>query len=389
VALGCTQILGYGSSYYLPAVLAEPIAADTHWPLEWVIGGLSIGLLAGGLVSAPVGRLVDSWGGRPVLTLGSLLFATGLAAVGLATHLYAYLLAWCVVGLGMGTGLYDATFAALGRAYGLAARGPITVVTLFGGFASTICWPLSAYLVAAFGWRWTCFVYAAIHLLVALPLHALLAPRPALARTSHGIELRATASAQARRSRALLLLVATSLTLAAVVVAIISVHLLTLLQQGGYSAAAAVAVGALIGPSQVAGRLAELVLGHRLHPAWTALLSAVLMAIGILLLTADIRLAAVAIAVYAAGGGVIFVVRGTLPLALFGSEGYGTLMGRLALPSLVGQALAPWLAAMLSAHWGTGALLAVLVLLAFAQVAINAAILPWRHATPGEPDRIE
>jgi MFS family permease len=169
-ALGFAQILGWGTSFYFPAVLAAPIVADTGWSLAWVVGGTSIGLLVAGLISPQVGRLVHERGGRPVLAASSVLFAAGLAGVGLAPSLPFYLIAWIVLGAGMGCGLYDAAFAALGRLYGHGARGPITNLTLFGGFASTVCWPLSAFLANAFGWREACLVYAAMHLVVALPL---------------------------------------------------------------------------------------------------------------------------------------------------------------------------------------------------------------------------
>lgn len=161
-ALGFAQILGWGTSFYFPAVLAEPIVADTGWLLGWVVGGVSIGLLTAGLISPRVGSVIDKHGGRPVLALSSVLFAAGLAGIGLAPALPVYLLAWVVVGAAMGTGLYDAAFAALGRFYGHEARGPITNLTLFGGFARTVCWPLSAFLVETCGWRGTCLVYAAL-----------------------------------------------------------------------------------------------------------------------------------------------------------------------------------------------------------------------------------
>ena len=145
-ALGIAQILGWGTSFYFPAVLATPIVADTGWSLGWVVGGTSIGLLVAGLIAPRVGAVIDRRGGRPVLALSSVLYAAGLAAAGLAPNLPFYLLAWVVIGGGMGTGLYDAVFAALGKIYGKDARTPITNLTLFGGFASTVCWPLSAFL---------------------------------------------------------------------------------------------------------------------------------------------------------------------------------------------------------------------------------------------------
>src|SRR5262245_40072415 len=175
-ALGIAQILGWGTSFYFPAVLAEPIVADTGWALGWVVGGTAIGLLTAGLISPRVGREIDRRGGRLVLAASSCLFAAGLAIIGLAPILPVYLLGWIVVGAAMGTGLYDAAFAALGQLYGRAARGPITNLTLFVGFASTVCCPLSAYLEPALGWRGAWFAYAALHLCVALPLQ-LVMPR--------------------------------------------------------------------------------------------------------------------------------------------------------------------------------------------------------------------
>ena len=169
-ALGIAQILAWGTSFYFPAVFAEPIVAETGWSLGWVVGGTSIGLLTAGLISPQVGRVIDMRGGRPVLLASSTFYAAGLAGVGLAPALPVYLFAWVLIGIGMGTGLYDAVFAALGRMYGSDARGPITNLTLFGGFASTICWPLSAFMIEHAGWRSACFIYAALHVFVSLPL---------------------------------------------------------------------------------------------------------------------------------------------------------------------------------------------------------------------------
>ena len=169
-ALGVAQLIGWGTSFYFPGVLAAPIAADTGWPLSLIVGGVSLGLLMAGLISPQVGRVIARRGGRPVLAASSLSFAAGLCVIGLAPSLWVYLVGWIIVGAAMGTGLYDAAFAALGRLYGAAARGPITALTLFGGFASTVFWPLGAFLAATFGWRNACFAYAALHLLIALPL---------------------------------------------------------------------------------------------------------------------------------------------------------------------------------------------------------------------------
>ena len=175
--LGVTQIFAWGSSYYLPAVLAKPIAANTGWSLSWVVGGLSLGLLIAGLVSPWVGRAIARRGGRPVLAVSAGLLAAGLSTLALAHSLAAFMAAWLLMGLGMGAGLYDPAFATLGRLYGHGGRSAITMLTLFGGFASTVCWPLSAFLNAHLGWRGVCLVYAGFQLAVALPAYVFVLPR--------------------------------------------------------------------------------------------------------------------------------------------------------------------------------------------------------------------
>jgi predicted MFS family arabinose efflux permease len=374
-ALGCTQILGYGTSFYLLAVLAAPINTETGWTLPLIFAGLSVGLFAAGLAAPLVGRFVDRYGGRPVLAFGSLCFALGLAGVGVSANIVAYGLAWLVLGLGMAAGLYDAVFSALGRWYGQRARPLITTVTLWGGFASTLCWPLSAYLVSVLGWRWTCLVFAAIHLLTALPIHLFLMPSNGSPPTD-ATESDSTVEISGRRTP--FVLISVSLVLVSIVVTLIAAHLLPVLQNYGYSAAAAVALGTLIGPSQVAGRFAELAIGSRVHPVWSTILAGGMMAAGTALLTFRLELAAVAIVAYAMGAGVSYIVRGTLPLVMFGSRGYASLMGKLVVPSLIAQALAPWAAAIVLSQWGSGVFFPLLLALTLSNVAVVAALLRWR-----------
>src|ERR1700730_15494476 len=176
-ALGVTQILAWGSTFYLLGVLANEIARNTGGSYDWVTGGVSIGLLMAGLVSPRVGRAISKWGGRLTLAISAVLLAVGLLLLGSSQTIVWYLLAWLLLGVGMGSGLTDAAFSTLGSLYGEDARGAITSLTLFAGFASTICWPLSAFLVNHLGWRETCFIYAAIQIAVALPILLLTLPR--------------------------------------------------------------------------------------------------------------------------------------------------------------------------------------------------------------------
>jgi MFS family permease len=361
-ALGIAQVLAWGTSFYFPAVFAEPIVADTGWSLGFVVGGTSLGLLVAGLVSPQVGRVIDRRGGRPVLAASSLCYALGLAGIGLAPALPFYLAAWAVLGLGMGTGLYDAVFAALGRMYGHGARGPITNLTLFGGFASTVCWPLSARLIEIAGWRGACLIYAALHLCVSLPLQIAVVrrqPEPAPAARTETAAARAGAPAAAHETRILVLLALVQ-SIAAGIGSIVVVHLLIFLQARGVDFAAAVALGTLFGPAQVGARVVERVFGARYHPIWTLVAAGALMTAGLALLLGRSSLLALIILVYGAGYGITWIARGTLPLALFGPVRFPRLMGKLAFPSLIVQALAPSAGALLIERSGADATIAVL-----------------------------
>jgi MFS family permease len=378
-ALGIGQILGYGTSFYFPAVLAPPIVADTGWSLAWVVSGTSIGLLVAGLIAPKVGAIIDRHGGRPVLAASSLMYAAGLLCIGLAPSLPLYLVGWVVLGGGMGTGLYDAAFAALGKLYGRDARTPITNLTLFGGFASTVCWPLSAFLAENFGWRSACFVYAGLHLVVSLPLQ--MAVMPPLAKPPPDPTGQAVADARSHPPRASLtrerwiqLLIAGILTVSASIGSIVIVHMMIFLQDRGASFALAVSLGTLFGPAQVGARVVERMFGASYHPIWTMIASCVLMLAGLIMLLTNLPLLWLAILVYGGGYGIMWIARGTLPLALFGPERYATLLGRLAFPSLIAQALAPSAGALLIEQYGAGTAVAVLTGCAVLNVVLIAAL---------------
>jgi predicted MFS family arabinose efflux permease len=339
-----------------------------------VVGGVSIGLLVAGLIAPRVGAIIERKGGRPVLAASSLLYAAGLAGIGFAPSLPLYLLAWVVLGAGMGTGLYDAVFAALGKLYGKEARTPITNLTLFGGFASTVCWPLSAFLAETVGWRGACLVYAGLHLSVSLPLQ--MAVMPGLSALPKGDAVAGVGADKPQDARMPLqqyltfALLALVLTISAGIGSIVVVHLLIFLQAKGTTFAEAVTLGTLFGPAQVGARFVERIFGERYHPIWTMVVSCGLMAAGLALLLAAFPILAVAIVIYAGGYGIMWIARGTLPLALFGPARYATLMGRLAFPSLIVQALAPSAGALVIEYAGAGATMATLTAFAIANVVL-------------------
>jgi Major Facilitator Superfamily len=378
-ALGIAQILAWGTSFYFPAVFAEPIVHDTGWSLGYVVGGTSLGLLVAGLISPQVGRIIGARGGRPILLASSLFYAAGLIAVGLAPTLAVYLLGWALIGAGMGTGLYDAVFAALGRLYGGGARGPITNLTLFGGFASTICWPLSAFMIDHVGWRSACLIYAVLHLVVALPLQmAVVRKQGTQSASQHASD--ATGSATSPRPIAnealIFTLLALMQSLAAGIGAIVVVHLLIFLQARGVDFAVAVTLGTLFGPAQVGARVVERLFGSRYHPIWTMIASCSLMAVGLFLLSARFPVLVLVILLYGAGYGISWIGRGTLPLALFGPVRFPRLMGKLAFPSLIVQALAPSAGALLIEAYGADTTIGVLTLFAVINVVLIGVL--WR-----------
>ena len=382
-ALGVAQILAWGTSFYFPAVFAGPIVNDTGWSLGYVVGGTSVGLLVAGLISPPVGRLIGHHGGRPVLFASSLCYAAGLAGIGLSPSLPVYLAAWVVLGLGMGTGTYDAVFAALARMYGSAARGPITNLTLFGGFASTICWPLSAFMIDHAGWRSACFIYAALHLAVSLPLQMAVVRRlPEPAPTSEQDDgVTPSEPAPIAHETMIFGLLAVVLSLAAGIGSIVIVHLLIFLQARGVDYTTAVGLGTLFGPAQVGARVVERLFGSHYHPIWTMIGAVTLMAVGLLMLFGGFPILVLIILLYGAGYGVSWIGRGTLPLALFGPIRFPRLMGKLAFPSLIVQALAPSAGALLIEANGAHATIGILTVFAMANVVLIG-VLWWLCRKP-------
>lgn len=387
-ALGVTQILAWGSSFYLPAVLAKPIAVDTGWPLTWVVGGLSLGLLVAGLTSPLVGRCIHQYGGRPVLMASALLLAVGQLGIALSPSLPLFILAWLVIGMGMSAGLYDAAFSTLGRLYGQSARQHITTLTLFGGFASTVCWPLSAFFLQTLGWRGTCFAYAAIQVLVCFGIYLFAIPREA--RSDLADTAGETSEQNSRALLPLFLLLALTITIASMLSSLMSVHLLGILQARDITLAAAVALGALVGPSQVGARFIEMLVGKYHHPIWTKIASVSFLAFGLGLLWGHVPIIALALVFYGAGIGLESIARATLPLVLFGADNYAPIMGRLARPSLIAQAAAPSIGTYLILWLGADGALATLVAVACVNVLLVLCLFAAQralHAASGEARR--
>jgi MFS family permease len=342
--LSLTQIIAWGTIFYSPVLLVPLVAAERGWSLAFTMGGFSLALLAAGLVAPTVGRLIDHYGGHVVMAAGALVSAAGLVGLATASGRISYLAAWTVVGAGLGASLYDPAFASLGRIFGAAARRPITVLTLAGGFASTVGWPATHLLLVTVGWRGTYLIYAALMAGVCAPLYAFALPR------TRAAALPSTSGATARPAALLpphgvaFMLVTAAFTAYAFVPSALSAHLLAILSRASIDAATVVLIGALFGPAQVAARVIELAFGRGLHPLWLARFAVALLVAAFAML-AVFGISASAAAVFAllfgAANGLITIARGAVPLALFGADGYGRMIGRISGFWLAMQSAAP------------------------------------------------
>lgn len=372
LVLGVTQIISWGCIYYTPVLIVPLIAAERGWSIAFTMGGFSGGLLAAGLVLPFVGRAIDRFGGHVVMAAGSLIGALGLVLIVHVTSPVAYFGVWAVLGVAMAANLYDSAFATLGRIFGMAARRPITALTLAGGFASTVGWPATHALLEWRDWHATYLVYAAVLAFVSAPLHAFALPRSRAAPAAPVADGGEDKLARTLPPRGIaFVLVAAGFTAYAFVPSGLAAHLLTILGRAGIDAATVVWIGALFGPAQVGARLIEFAIVRDVHPLWI-----MRFALGVLLAAfaalAVLGISPVTAALFALmfGGanGLVTISRGAVPLALFGASGYGHLLGRLAGPFLVMQAAAPLLMALVverASDWAALALTA-----AFAAVSL-------------------
>ena len=337
LALGTTQTLAWASSYYLPALLADPMAHDLGISTNWIFGAFSASLVISAMLGPRIGRQIDLLGGRQMLSASNLTIASGLVLLGLSQSAPVMAFAWLVLGLGMAMGLYDAAFAALGRIYGTEARRPITGITLMAGFASTVGWPLTAWGLAHIGWRDTCFAWAAANILIGLPLNFFMLPA-----------IKGAKQAAATVAKPHIPLDRTMILLAFVFAAVwtvtgaMAVHFPRILEATGASHVEAIAAGALIGPAQVIARILEASVLSRFHPLWSTRLACLTHPIGAAVVAIFGAPAASAFALlHGSGNGILTIARGTLPLSIFGPKDFGYRLGVIGAPARMAQAVAP------------------------------------------------
>ncbi|HEY0487900.1 MAG TPA: MFS transporter [Telluria sp.] len=387
--LAVTQVVAWGTLYYAFAILAGDIQRELGWRAEVVFGAFSWCLLVGGLVSAPVGMLLDRFGGRFVMGAGSLACGLGFFFLSNARDVPTYYLAWTLLGMSMAATLYEAAFATINHQYGMSARRAISTLTLFGGFASTVFWPLTLKLNALLGWRDTYLLYAALQLGVCLPLHLMLrgsAPRHAAPARHRGQRPDFTL-AEALRHPAFWSL-AFAFSANSFIFSALSVHLIPILQRFGHPIGTVVFMAALIGPMQVAGRIGEMTIGRKLLPQTVgkvtfALLPAALLAL--LFYGTEQWAMALFCTLYGLSNGILTIVRGTVPQALFGTRNYGAISGAMAGPSMLSKAAGP-LAVAAIIQYNPSPVLLFSVLFTFAVASLLCYLLAVRGTPNLAPD---
>lgn len=377
-ALGVTQVIGFGTTFYILAVLAGPIGRDVGLSSGAVLGGLSLWLAVSALLGPRLGRWQDMGGARRVMAAGSVLQVAGLLLLSQAQGAWSYFAGWGVLGVAAPLALYSAAFTALTQVNAQRARWSISMLTFFGGFASTVFWPLTSWLATKTDWRTILLLYAALNAFVCLPVHALMlgeargtAQKPADAGESvpPGLPYEAQNIA--------FILLAAMLTLQALVFYAVTTLIFPMFAALGYAGASAVFFASLIGPSQVAGRVADMAFASKVSAMTTGVISAALLPLAfaaLALLPAGLG-AGVAFALfYGVSNGLLTIARGGMTLAIFGSHGYGERLNKVMVPQNILGALAPIFGGLLVDGVGAGVLVPLFLALSLASAALILAL---------------
>lgn len=379
--------MSWGSLYYAFSFLVTPLMEASGGDKPTVFAAFSLGLLVSGLLSAPVGALIDRRGGRGVMTAGSLAGAVLLALLSRVESVVALYAVWAGLGAVMAATLYDPAFAVITRLFSTNYRRAITALTLFGGFASTVFWPLTQFLIAEIGWRQTLLVLAALNLAVCVPVHWWVLSPASTSRRARPVASAGPGAFRTALRTPVFYLLTIAFTGNALVFSATQVHLMSMLQAKQLSAASAALVGAMIGPMQVTGRVLELAFASRLSASTVGILAMAFLPIALWLLSiAGVQwplLVAFAV-VYGIGNGAMTIVRGAIPAELFGRDAYGAINGAMAAPVTVAKAAGPLVAALLFA-WLGGYDTTVLVLIVIGAISTAVFVLSTKAASRGRP----
>jgi MFS family permease len=387
-ALSLGQIVGWGTTYYMPSVLAPALSRDLGLDPTGIYLGVTIMVALGGLASPFAGRLLDLYGAARYMPIAPLAIGLGHVLVAAFPSAVTWWVAWVLHGLAMPFGLTLAVTTFLTRTSGTAARRSIGVLTLLVGFAPSVFWPLTAVLESHLGWRGTLFVYAGLELGLLLPLQLWIGTvwidrMPVSASAAEpGMPIAGPArDLEGRARRTAIVAMVVLFTAQGFAAWGLPLHLIQLFQDMGIGRAEAVAIAAASGASTIAARLIEVGFGHRMRPLSTSVAMVAVLAPALALLAAPIDRtlgAWIFILVWSGANGIMTVLRMTLPLSLFGAAAYGTLVGRMSLPQNLAFAAAPAVLAMVIAQAGTNGALAVSI--AASLMALAAAIVLARAA---------
>lgn len=381
LGLGFTQIVGWGTTYLMPSVLGRQFQEALGLSPELVFGGITVMFAVSAVCAPRIGKVVDRIGARGLMAAGSVVYALSLVALAMSQGPISYFACWALMGVASTLALSTPASIALVQVAGPRSRQAIAMLTIIGGMASTIFWPLTGVLEAGIGWRTTLLLYGAIHLLICAPLHLLILPRrPPVHAVAPGATPAVGGIAPADQSRVFLLL-SISLAFGAFVFTGVQLQMIEMLRGLGHAPASALLLASMIGPSQVGIRLFELLFGHRYSIMRSAVFGSLMLPIGLglgLLAGNVFTIALLVVVAYGVSNGLKAVQRATLPLALFGRAQFGAYMGRLALPQGIVAAVAPPIMAAVMSRFGTAGVL--WLSFAFATVSLVAMVLLARRS---------
>lgn len=376
VGLGFTQIVGWGTTYLMPSVLGRQLQRDLGISPELVFAGITVMFGLNAVCSPRIGKIVDRLGARNLMTTGSVVYALSLVCVAAAQGPVSYIVSWVLMGIASALALSVPSSIAVAQIAGPRARQAIALLTIIGGFASSVFWPVTGVLDAAIGWRTTLLLYAAVHLLACAPVHWLILPRRPPTHPAPKTTTTVSAAVAPEDVGRVFLLLNITLSFGAFVFTGVQLQMIEMLRSLGHPPASALLLASLIGPSQVGIRIFELIFGHRYSIMRSAVFGSVMLPVGLglALIGGDVFVVALfVVATYGMSNGLKAVQRATLPLALFGRAQFGAYMGRLALPQGIVSALAPPIMAAVLSRFGTPG--ALWLCFGFAMISLAAMIM--------------
>ena len=387
IGLGTTMTIGYGTLYYSFAIMSEEFAKEFLWTKSFIFGILSLGILLGGLIAPQIGKLLDKYGARGIMSFGSVLSAIGLYNLSMIDSKLEYIIAILFLQLVSVFVLYESAFIAFAQIAGNKARLPIIQVTLIAGFASTIFWPLISYLLTMISWREVYQILYLLNILIALPIHFfILKPNLIVKHEQDDEEIEEFIYLENLHKRNTFILLSIAFSLIAIPITVMQTQFLTLFKSFGIEISLAITLGALIGPSQVGIRVFEILFSKYITPIHSAIFSTFLMSLGLFALLFSgysFTIAIVFVLLYGAGQGLSDIIRGTLPLYLFGKDGYGKTTGKLNFFRLIMTSTVPFsFAFMLENYGGTFSTIFLLVVTIIATILLTYVNIVYKSINP-------